>query len=71
MIYMIASANFRVIMAPLNNCRMARISYKSYPFMPLRVSSTVQIRKEPKKMHFFDTHNLLNKENYDFFPSSR
>lgn len=71
MIYMITSANFRVIMAHLNNCRMARISYKSYPIMPFRVSSTIQIREEPKKMYLFDTLILPDKENDDFFPALR
>ena len=52
---MINSANFRVIMTHLNNCRMASISYKPYHIMPLRVSSTIQIREEPKKMCLFDT----------------
>lgn len=70
MIYMIASANFRVIMAHLNNCRMASNSHKSYPIMPLKVSSTIQIREEPKKMYLLDI-TLPDKENYDFFPALR
>lgn len=68
---MIASANFRVIMACLNNCRMASISCKLYPVVPLRVSSTIQIREEPKKMYFFDILILPDEENYDFFPALR
>lgn len=71
MIYMIASANFRVIMAHLNNCTMASNAYKSYPIIPLKVSSTIQITEEPKKMHVFDILILPNKENDDFFLALR
>lgn len=37
--------------------------------MPLRVSSTIQMREEPKKMYFFDI--LPDKENDDFFLALR
>lgn len=59
---MIASANFRVIMAHLNNCRVANNAYKSYPIMPLKASSTIQITEEPKKMHVFDILSFLVKK---------
>lgn len=68
---MINSANFRVIMTHLNNCRMASISYKPYHIMPLRATSTIQIREEPKKICLFDSFILWDKENDEFFPALR